>query len=140
MQGLQFHPVEVLLQCSVCWAPPERYQLFDQIILSQVCQYYLEKMHNAATSSGIFPESGLRSRAICCEEFRVGNGAPDNAFLNLSMKVGSGRDLETRMAIGKQLFDIMIEHLQPIFDSRHIAVSFEMRELEEHVKFNKKNI
>ncbi len=100
----------------------------------------MEKMHTAAADSGIFPLAGLRSRAVCCEDFRVGNGAPNNAFLNLSMKVGSGRDLETRMAIGQQLFDILIEHLQPIFETRKLAVSFEMRELEEHVKFNKKNL
>ena len=103
-------------------------------------QGLMEKMHNAAADSGIFPLAGLRSRAICCEDYRIGNGAPNNAFINLSMKVGRGRDLDTRTAIGKVLFDIMIEHLKPIFDSRGLAVSFEMRELEEHVKFNRKNI
>ena len=44
------------------------------------------------------------------------------------------------MGIGQTLFEILIDHLQPLFDSRGLAVSFEMRELEEHVKFNKKNI
>ena len=100
----------------------------------------MEKMHNAAAESGIFPLAGLRSRALRCEDFRVGDGNPENGFLNLSMKVGAGRDLDTRMAIGRTLFDILIEHLQPLFDSRGLAVSFEMRELEEQVKFNHKNI
>ena len=86
------------------------------------------------------PEGGLRSRALCCEDFRIGDGNPEHSFVNLSMKVGRGRDLETRMQIGQLLFDILITHLQPIFDSRGLAVSFEMRELEEHVKFNRKNI
>jgi len=100
----------------------------------------MEKMHAAAADSGIFPLAGLRSRALRCEVFRVGDGNPDNGFLNLSMKVGAGRDLDTRMAIGRTLFDILIEHLQPLFESRGLAVSFEMRELEEQVKFNHKNI
>lgn len=100
----------------------------------------MDKMHTAAAASGIFPLAGLRSRAISCEEFRVGDGNPDHGFVNLSMKVGRGRDLDTRLEIGQTLFDILIEHLQPIFDSRGLAVSFEMRELEEHVKFNHKNI
>ena len=99
----------------------------------------MEKMHAAAADSGIFPLAGLRSRALRCEDFRVGDGNPDNGFLNLSMKVGAGRDLDTRMAIGRTLFDILIAHLQPLFDSRGLAVSFEMRELEEQVKFNHKN-
>ncbi len=100
----------------------------------------MEKMHAAAADSAIFPLAGLRSRAVCCEEYRVGDGNPDSGFLNLSMKVGHGRDARTRMEIGERLFEILITHLQPMFDSRRLAVSFEMRELEERVKFNKKNI
>lgn len=100
----------------------------------------MEKMHAAAADSGIFPMAGLRSRALRCEDFRVGDGNPENGFINLSMKVGTGRDLDTRMAIGRTLFDILIGHLQPLLDSRGLAVSFEMRELEERVKFNHKNI
>lgn len=100
----------------------------------------MEKMHAAAADSGTFPLAGIRSRALRYEDFRVGDGNPENGFLNLSMKVGAGRDLDTRMAIGRTLFDILIEHLQPLFESRGLAVSFEMRELEEQVKFNHKNI
>ncbi|MGI9285223.1 MAG: 5-carboxymethyl-2-hydroxymuconate isomerase [Pseudomonadales bacterium] len=100
----------------------------------------MEKMHNAAAESEVFPLAGLRSRAICCEDFRVGDGNPENGFVNLSLKVGRGRDLPTRMEIGQTLFDIMIKHLKPLFDRQGLAVSFEMRELDEHVKFNKKNI
>ena len=108
----------------------------DQLDMSGL----MAKMHKAADTSGVFPLAGLRSRAIRCEEFRVGDGNPDNGFVNLSIKVGRGRDLDTRMDIGQTLFDILIDHLQPLFDSRGLAVSFEMRQLEEHVKFNKKNI
>jgi len=100
----------------------------------------MEKMHAAASASGIFPLSGIRSRAIRCEDFRVGDGDPHHGFVNLSMKVGRGRDLETRMEVGRTLFDILLEHLQPIMATRGLAVSFEMRELEEQVKFNYKNI
>ncbi|MEH6516841.1 MAG: 5-carboxymethyl-2-hydroxymuconate isomerase [Halioglobus sp.] len=100
----------------------------------------MEKIHQAASDSGVFPAAGIRSRAMRCDEFRVGDGNPNNGFLNLSIKLGRGRDLDTRMAIGQTLFDILTDHLQPLFDSQGLAVSFEMRELEEHVKFNKKNI
>lgn len=100
----------------------------------------MAKMHAAAASSGVFPLAGLRSRAICCELFRVGDGNPEHGFVNLSMKVGHGRDADTRLAIGSALFDILLAHLQPLLASRGLAVSFEMRELDELVKFNHKNI
>ena len=100
----------------------------------------MEKMHSAAAAGGVFPLAGLRSRAIRCEEFRVGDGNPENGFVNLSMKVGHGRDLATRMEIGRQLFDILVDHLQPLLERQPLAISFEMRELEAQVKFNHKNL
>ncbi len=99
----------------------------------------MEKMHALAAETGVFPLAGIRSRAIRCEDYRVADGAPDKGFINLSMKVGHGRDTETRLACGQQLFDTMITHLQPLLDQQPVAVSFEMRELEELVKFNRKS-
>jgi len=103
-------------------------------------QELMAKMHTAAAATGVFPLSGMRSRAIRCDDYRIGEGDPNHGFLNLSMKAGHGRDLETRMAMGRTLFELLIEHLQPVFASCGLAVSFEMRELEEHVKFNHRNI
>ena len=103
-------------------------------------QGLMAKMHTAAAATGVFPLSGMRSRAIRCDDYRIGDGNPNHGFLNLSMKVGHGRERETRMAMGRTLFELLIEHLQPVFASRGLAVSFEMRELEEHVKFNHRNI
>ena len=59
----------------------------------------MEKMHTAAAASGIFPLSGMRSRAIRCEDFRIGDGNPEHGFVNLSVKVGNARDLETPLGV-----------------------------------------
>ena len=100
----------------------------------------LEKLTAAAAESGVFPLAGLRARAIRCEHFRVADGHPDNAFVNLSTKVGRGRDVDTRKRAGQQLFDVLTEHLQPVSDARALAISFEMRELDADVKFNQNNL
>ena len=47
----------------------------------------MEKMHAAAAAGGVFPLDGMRSRAVRCEDFRIGAGNPEYGFLNLSMKV-----------------------------------------------------
>ena len=99
----------------------------------------MEKMHALAAETGVFPLAGIRSRAIRCEDYRVADGAPDKGFINLSMKVGKGRDLDTRLRCGKLLFDTMKAHLQPLLEQHPVALSFEMRELDEHVKFNYKS-
>lgn len=99
----------------------------------------MEKMHAVAAESGVFPLSGIRSRAIRCEDYRVADGAADKGFINLSMKVGRGRDEQTRLHCAELLFDTMIDHLQPLLNGQPVAISFEMRELEERIKFNKRN-
>ena len=99
----------------------------------------METLQTVAAGTGKFPLPGMRSRAIKCEHFRVGDGAPDKGFINLSMKVGRGRELETRMECGELIFNAMLVHLQPLLDQQPLAVSFEMRELDEHVKFNHKS-
>ena len=102
-------------------------------------QNLMAKMHTIAAETGVFPQSGMRSRAIRCEEFYLDDGDPAKGFLNLSMKVGSGRDLATRKDCGELLFTTLVEHLHPILESMPLAISFEMRELHEHVKFNRKS-
>ena len=99
----------------------------------------MQTMHTAAVDSEIFPIDGIRSRAMKCEHFRVGDGDPDKGFINLSMKVGRGRDEDTRMQAGEMFWKIMIEHLEPLMSSQSVTCSFEMRELEERVKFNHRN-
>ena len=99
----------------------------------------METIHTVAAGTGKFPLPGMRSRANRCEHFRVADGAPDKGFINLSVRVGKGRDLDTRMECGKLIFDALLEHLQPLLASQPVAVSFEMRELDEHVKFNHKS-
>ncbi len=100
----------------------------------------MRKLHRASIDSGVFPEAGLRSRALCCEEFLVAAGDPGHGFVNLSMRVGPGRPQDERLQLGRHLFDLMVEHLQPVMAQQGLAISFEMRELEAELRFNGGNI
>ena len=102
-------------------------------------QGFMKKMHEKAAETDIFPMAGMRSRAMKCEDFRVADGDPAKGFLNLSMKVGRGRDEATRMRAAEMFWKILLTHLEPLMASQPVTVSFEMRELEESVKFNNRN-
>lgn len=99
----------------------------------------MAKMHETASASGPFQLSGMRSRAVRCENYRVADGDPAKGFVNLSMRVGHGRDTETCMAVGEALWQQLLAHLQPLMDEQLLTVSFEMRELGPQVKFNHRN-
>ena len=96
-------------------------------------------IHRAAAASGVFPEAGLRSRALRCDDCLIGDGDPARGFIHLSLKVGRGREPETRLSLGRDLFELMVSTLEPLLAVQEVALSFEMRELEEHVKFNHRN-
>ncbi len=99
-----------------------------------------EKLHTLASESGVFPLSGIRSRAIPCEQFRVADGHPDNAYVNLSVRVGGGRSVDVRKKLGEVFFAALCEHLDHLTQTRGLAISFEMRELDADVKFNQNNL
>ena len=103
-------------------------------------QWLFKDLHEYLVSTGAFPLGGVRSRAICCNDFRVADGRDDFAFLNLNLKIGHGRDMALKQAVAEQVFKILCDWMQPITDEGYVQISFEMTELDPVLKFNKNNI
>lgn len=103
-------------------------------------QALFRKLHDSAAASGIFPLKGIRSRAYCCEHYRLADGNPEHAFVHLQVLVGAGRDEATRQRVAEEFFALLQQHLAPLFAQRGLALSFELKELEPVLKFNKNNI
>lgn len=97
-------------------------------------------LYDAAVQTGLFPAKGLRFRAYPCSQHRMADGNPDHGFVHLEVKLGVGRTLDERKSASEELFAALTAHFQPLIDSRGVAVSFEMKELEAITKFNKNNI
>ncbi|HBR98334.1 MAG TPA: 5-carboxymethyl-2-hydroxymuconate isomerase [Gammaproteobacteria bacterium] len=96
--------------------------------------------HDYASGSGVFPLAGIRSRAIRCTDYRIADGRDDYGFVHMTVKMGSGRSLDVRRNAAKNLFDILCKHLNDITTSGYCQVSFELKELDPELKFNKNNI
>jgi 5-carboxymethyl-2-hydroxymuconate isomerase len=58
----------------------------------------------------------------------------------LTLKLGHGRPLDVRRSAGEKLFSALTEHLNPIYEKRPLAISFEMRELDPELSFKKNNL
>lgn len=103
-------------------------------------QKLFEELHTAAEKTGLFPLKGIRSRAYCCEHHRVADGNPEHCFAHLEVKLGAGRPLEDRKLAAEQFFAVFTEHFEGDFAKKGVALSFEMKQLEPVLKFNKNNI
>ena len=103
-------------------------------------QQLLATLHHAAAETGLFPLKGVRSRAYCCGQYRMADGNPEHGFAHLEVKLGAGRSLEDRKAAAEQFFEVFSQHFDAQVQQRGMALSFEMRELEPVLKFNKNNV
>ena len=99
-----------------------------------------EKVHACLGASGVFPLGGLRSRAIRMDIFRMADGQHDYGFVHMTLKVGSGRDLETRRQVAGELFEVIKAHFAELQARRLLALSFELTELHPELNYKHNNI
>jgi len=91
-------------------------------------------------SGGVFPTGGIRVRAIRLSEYVVADGKGNDSFVNITNKIGPGRDLEFKKRFFGEMFEIVKAHLKPIFDSRSIALSLYIEEADEGGSYKVNNI
>lgn len=100
----------------------------------------LEKLHNVAVETGVFPLGGLRSRVIPCDQYRIADGHPDNAFVHVSMRIGAGREPAVLKGACERIFEVITDHFGPLQASGPLALSYEIREMNKDLNFRKTNI
>lgn len=99
-----------------------------------------EAIRKAALETGMFNEGGIRVRAIRCDAYAVADAHPDNAFVDIAIKVAEGRPLETRKAAGEAIFDVVSAYLAALLEAPHFALSMQMREMDPQTSWKKNSI
>lgn len=92
-------------------------------------QAFCRALKSAGVESGLFDPAGIRVRALRCDSYAIADEHPHNAFIDISVRLREGRDLETRKAATQQIFDAAEAFLEPVFARRPLALSFEMRDI-----------
>ncbi|MGJ3546351.1 5-carboxymethyl-2-hydroxymuconate Delta-isomerase [Bacillus subtilis] len=89
---------------------------------------------------GVFPIGGIRARAIELTDYVVADGTEDDAFVHAALKIGAGRTIEEKRAVGDAIFSAMTEHFSELFYTRYLALSLEIIEFSEAGTYKKNNI
>ncbi|AOJ71920.1 MULTISPECIES: 5-carboxymethyl-2-hydroxymuconate Delta-isomerase [Burkholderia] len=89
---------------------------------------------------GVFPTGGIRSRAIELQDYCVADGTADDAFVHVTLKIGSGRDDATKKAACDALFDAIKAHFAALYERRYLALSMELTEFSETGSYKHNNI
>ena len=98
------------------------------------------KVNEALAATGIFPIGGIRSRAHWLDTWQMADGKHDYAFVYMTLKIGAGRSLESREAVGEMLFGLIKAHFAELMASRYLALSFELDELHPTLNYKQNNV
>ncbi|OWV98042.1 5-carboxymethyl-2-hydroxymuconate Delta-isomerase [Rhizobium sp. R693] len=99
--------------------------LDDRADIGALCRSLLK----AVLSTELFEIGAVRVRAIRCEQYAIADQLPENAFVDLNFRIGTGRSLEDKKRAGEAIFAAAAEALAPLFASPHFALSLEIREI-----------
>jgi 5-carboxymethyl-2-hydroxymuconate isomerase len=110
--------------------------LEDRIRIAEL----LRKVHETALLTGVFEIGGLRTRAEPRDVYFISDGHEDSSFVAVIVRVGHGRDAETRKRAGQMIFDRLCDHLAGIFENTPLAISLDVQEIDPVATFKKNNL
>lgn len=103
-------------------------------------QALVDRIHETALSTGVFPLGGVRTRAEARTHYRIANGDPSAGYIHMLVRIGSGRDFETRRSAGDRIFGALCDFTQELYDSQPLALSFELHEIPSDMAWRKNNL
>ena len=101
---------------------------------------FLKAVHEAALATGVFPIGGIRTRAYEARHYVIADAHPDNCFVHISLKVGHGRDVNTRKRACEAIFDVACRQLAAVFERLPLGIALEMQEIDPVLTFKKNNL
>jgi 5-carboxymethyl-2-hydroxymuconate isomerase len=101
---------------------------------------FLRAVHGAALATGVFPVGGIRTRAYEAQHYVIADANPDNAFVHISLRVGHGRDVDTRKRACEAVFAVACQQLGEVFERLPLGIALEMQEIDPVLTFKKNNL
>jgi len=103
-------------------------------------QALVDRIHETALDTGIFPLGGVRTRAEARKYYRIANGDPSAGYIHMMVRIGPGRDVETRRSAGEKIFAALCDFTDELYRSRPLALSFELHEIPPDMAWRKNNL
>ncbi len=100
----------------------------------------INRLHDTAIGTGVFPRGGTRTRASKREHYRIADGHAENGFVHLVLRVGHGRTEAVLHAAAQTIFDTATDHLSGLFERSPLAISMEVQEIHPVLTFKKNNL
>ena len=87
-------------------------------------------LRGVAASIDAFPLAGVKVRAVRVEHYAIADGNPEHGFIDISVRIREGRDMETKQDAAQKLFDAANEFVADVMQRRSLALSLELRDID----------
>lgn len=94
----------------------------------------------AMLETGTFPLGGIRVRAHPVKHYAIGDAHADNSFVDLILRMGIGRDHDTKHAAGAAIMAVAEHHAKPFLDTGFCAVALEIVEIDKDLSWKTNTI
>ena len=98
----------------------------DLVDISALC----DAIRAAAAKVQTFPLAGIRVRAVRVEHFAIADGNPKHGFIDLSIRLREGRRDDVKLDAITVIFAALKEFTAEAMETRSIALSAEMRDID----------
>lgn len=88
----------------------------------------------------VFPVGGIRTRALRLDQYRMADGAEDDAFIHVTFRIKAGRQKAVTGPICAAMFAAMREHLVDVFARRYLGLTLELVEFDAHGFYVENNV
>ena len=91
---------------------------------------FCEVLRDVAAETGVFPMAGIRVRATACTHVVIADGNPDHAFLDLSVRLRAGREIEVKRRATADIFAAAEAYCAEVMANSSLMLSMEMRDID----------
>ena len=89
-----------------------------------------DTLRDVAASIDAFPMAGVKVRAVRVDHYAIADGNPEHGFIDISVRIREGRDMETKQNAAQKLFDAANEFVADVMQRRSLALSLELRDID----------
>lgn len=97
-------------------------------------------VHSSILESGLFEVGAVRVRAFPAAHWAVADLVGQNAFVDMTFRIGRGRSDAEKKRVGEAIFAAASEALTGLLATPHFALSLEIREIDAELSWRKNSM
>lgn len=108
--------------------------------INLLVSHILEAVHGELMKVGVFELGKIKSRAIRHDQFRVGAGGKNDAFIYLEIRMFEGRTAEQKQEIGQRALRVLEEILNSKISDLNCSMTVYIKEVSRELHFSRNTL